>query len=354
MKAISQTERKTLVFEYHREQAVTRRYAPQSLFGLLLEDLTGPGHFIEVDLDHPFFRSLEVEVSMMSAFEPIGLQSVAVGLDYGDAGDPQSHRHADLVFDAAHTEPQHWIVPISSNYDLGYRPRIEYHFNPQSGWAAETNEVVIEPGRVVDRTLQLDPTQHVGFIDVEVRPERLDPKEVESVEVTLSHESSSGWSTSRTIVVHPDSAPQSWRVRTAEREEASYTGKATYHLVGGGTVTTDPVSTSANTFAVATPFADRLDRRIDFAVPAGQFQTVILEVSYEDATRGHRVQRHVELDGAALATTHVQIGIVDPTLRNTTTAVTLLGDAGQVVRGAPFVGDSEFLSVAADGTITAA
>ena len=120
MKAIKQTERKTLVFEYHRSQAVQRQYAPQSLFGLLTEDLTGPGHFLEVDLDDPFFRSLDVEVELMAQLEPLGVRSVAVSLDYGDVSDPQSHRHEDMVFDATNNAARHWIVPIGT----GLRPRL--------------------------------------------------------------------------------------------------------------------------------------------------------------------------------------------------------------------------------------
>ncbi|GAA5209492.1 hypothetical protein [Microbacterium kyungheense] len=352
MKAIQQTERKTLVFEYHREQAVTRQYAPQSLIGLLLDDLTGPGHFLEVDLDDPFFRSLDVEVSLTTAFEPIGLQSVAVGLDYSDASHPQRHRHADLVFDAARPQPQHWVVPIDETYDLGYVPRIEYHFDPLSGWEAERNEIVVEPGRIEDRTLQLDPTQHVGFIEVEIRPERLDPLEVESVTVVLEHASSTGWRARRTFEVTPAGAPQTWRVRTAHREEVGYTVQATHHLVGGGTIVLDAVDSAASAYAVAGPFADRLERRIEVAVPAGRFTSIIVDVSYDAG--GYRVDRRVEIDGAAPATARAQIGVVDPTARATTARATLLGPNGEVVRGAPFAGDAEFLTVAADGTITGA
>lgn len=352
MKAIKQVERKTLVFEYHRQQAVTRQYAPQSLIGMMLTDLTGPGHFLEVDLDDPFFRSLDVEVSLTTAFEPIGLQSVAVALDYGDADEPQKHRHTDLVFDATRTEPQHWIVPIATDYDLGYRPRIEYHFDPQSGWDAEQNEVVIDPGRIEDRTLQLDPTQHVGFLQVELRPERLDPLEVSSVEVVLSHTAPSGWTSTRRFEVRPDSAPQTWRVRTAHLDQIPYTVQSTYHLVDGGTIELPPVDGTATTVVVGSPFADHLSRRIDFAVPAGRFSSVVLDVSYDDGS--HRVTRRLELDGSALAPARVQVGIVDPTHRETTTQVALLGAGGEVVRGAPFTGAAEFLTVAEDGTVTGA
>ena len=210
MKAIKQEERKTLVFEYHREQAVTRNYAPQSLIGLLIEDLTGPGHFLEVDLDDPFFRSLDVEVSMTSAFEPIGLQSVAVASTTATPGTRRSIATPTSCSTRRDRSRSTGSCRSATDYDLGFRPRIEYHFDPQSGWAAERNEVVVEPGRTEDRTLQLDPTQHVGFIAVEVRARaRLDPLEVESVEVTLTHTSSTGWSSTRTIEMRADSAPQS-------------------------------------------------------------------------------------------------------------------------------------------------
>ena len=352
MKAIKQTERKTLVFEYHRQQAVPRQYAPQSLIGMLLEDMTGPGHFLEVDLDDPFFRTMEIEVSLTTAFEPIGLQSVAVALDYGDASHPQKHRHDDFVFDAARTAPQTWVVPIAKDYDLTYRPRIEYHFDPMSGWDAENSEVVVDPGPTEDRTLQLDPTQHVGFLQVEVRPERLDPLEVSSVELTLSHTAASGWTSTRTFEVRPDSATQTWRVRTDRADVIGYTVQSTYHLVDGGTVTQDPVGQSARAVVVGSPFAAHLDRRVDFAIPAGRFASVIVDLSYVDGA--HRASRRLELDGSGLVTSRMQISIVDPTHCETTAQATLLGASGEVVRGAPFTGEAEFLTVAEDGTITGA
>lgn len=352
MKFIQQTERKTMVYEYHRQQAVTRQHAPQSLIGMMLEDMTGPGHFLEIDLDDPFFRSLDVEVSLTTAFEPIGLQSVAVALDYGDADHPQKHRHADLVFDATRAAPQHWVVPIATDYDLGYTPRIEYHFDPQSGWDAERNEIVVEPGHIEDRTLQLDPTQHVGFLQVDIRPEELDPLEVNSVEVVLTHTAGSGWTSTRTYEVRPDGTPQTWRVRTEHLDKIPYTVQRTFHLVDGGTIRLDTTDATATTVVVGSPFADRLDRRIDFSVPPGRFAAIVLDVSYNDGT--HRVTRRLELDGAGLAPAQVQLGIVNPTVRETTTQATLLGTRGEIIRGAPVFGVGEFLSVAEDGTITGA
>jgi hypothetical protein len=354
MKAIQQTERKTLVFEYHRSQAVERQYAPQALFGMLAEDLTGPGHFLEVDLDDPFFRSLDVRVELMTDLAPWGLRSVAVSLDYGDPAVPQTHRHDDFIFDAANTGAQHWIVPIGADFDLGYTPRIEYHFDPTSEWVGESNEVVWEPGRIEDRTLQLDPTHHVGFLDVEIRPEDLDPAEVTSVEVELSHTSSTGWTTTRSFTVRADSAAQRWKVRTAHRDERSYTVRRRYHLVDGASVELPAETTAATTVTVGTPFAHRLSRRIDIGVPPGTVESIVIDVSYDDPERDYSARRRLEVAGSAPAPTHIQFGIVDPARRETATTVTLLGAGGAVTRGAPFIGDAEFLTVAADGSISGA
>ena len=354
MKAIQQTERKTLVFEYHRSQAVERQYAPQALFGLLAEDLTGPGHFLEVDLDDPFFRSLDVRVELMTELAPWGLRSVAVSLDYSDPAQSQQHRHDDLVFDAANTAPQHWIVPIGADFDLGYTPRVEYHFDPATDWVGESNEVVWAPGRIEDRTLQLDPTHQVGFLDVEIRPERLDPAEISSVEVELSHTSSTGWTTTRSFTVRPDSAAQNWKVRTAHRDERSYTVQRRYHLVDGATIELPAETTAATTVSVGTPFAHRLHRRLDVSVPPGTVESIVVDVAYDDPDRGHSVRRRIEVDGSAPSPTQIQFGIVDPTQRETTTTATLLGAGGAVTRGAQFVSDAEFLTIAPDGSISGA
>ncbi len=353
MKAIKQTERKTLVFDYHRSQAVKREYAPQALFGLLAEDLSGPGHFLEVDMDDEFFRTLDIAVELMAALESFGLRSVAVSLDYGDPSLPRSHRHTDLIFDSRDPGPKQWVVPIGPDFDLGYRPRIEYHFDPAGEWVGEHNELVVDTGRTEDRTLQLDPSEHLGFLEVDVRPERLFAEEVISVEVELEHTSSSGWRTARSFTVAPGSPPQHWRVRTAGPDEREYTVTKTYHLVDGGTVKIEPETSEASTVAVTSPFARQISRRVSFAVAPGTFESAIVDVDYSDPANQYTVTRRANVS-LTQGATEVRIGIVDPDIRTTTVQVTLLGPNGAVVQGAPLVGTGEFLTVNGDGSLTEA
>ncbi len=83
-----------------------RTYAPQGLIGLLADDLDGPPHFIEVDLDSPFFRRLDIQVEAPVAFQPIGLIKTDVAIDYGRPTDPVGVKHQDISFrpDGPHQE----------------------------------------------------------------------------------------------------------------------------------------------------------------------------------------------------------------------------------------------------------
>ena len=209
----------------------------------------------------------------------------------------------------------------------------------------------MEPGRIEDRTLQLDPTQHVGFLQVELRPERLDPLEVSSVELVFSHTATTGWTSARTFEVRPDSAPQTWKVRTEHLDKIPYTVQSTYHLVDGGTIPLEPRDATATTFVVGSPFADRLERRVDFSIPADRFTSVVLDVSYDDGS--HAVTRRLELDGAGLAPPASSSA---SSIRRTATRRRrrpCSARRGGRARRA-FTGPAEFLTVAEDGTVTGA
>ena len=134
LKFVRQEERKTLTLKYNRSEAVRRTYAPQGFIGLLPDDLGDKSKlFKEIDLDDPFFREFVVEAKVPIDFEPIGLSSAQVAIDYGDPAAPQDHKHGDFIFNAGDTGPRMFRVFMNSTRDLSYAARLQYHFNPQSG-----------------------------------------------------------------------------------------------------------------------------------------------------------------------------------------------------------------------------
>ena len=114
LRAVHQEERKKITLIYDRSEATQRTYAPQGFFGVLVADLDKRRHFIEVDLDDPFFRVFQVIVEPPEDFGQIGLRSAQVALDYGAADDPATIKHNDMVFDPYHPDSHSFEVFVNS------------------------------------------------------------------------------------------------------------------------------------------------------------------------------------------------------------------------------------------------
>lgn len=317
MRAIHQDEKKTVSFSYSSSKAVQRTYAPQGLFGLLAKDLNRDDYFIEVDLDDPFFRTFEVRAEVPLDMSRIALRSVNVALDYGDPADPENHRHTDLVFDAATPGPQAWEVFVNKALDLEYTPRIEYNFDPQSDWQGQQHSYVVEPGPTSDRSLLLNPYDHMGFLEVSVLPTGLDPAVFSSADVELTYTAPDGWSSTEVVTVTPGSGPGTWRVRTAEPRGATYTYRLTHHLLAGGDIVGEPVTARAGTVVVGSPFPRHLTPEFRFEFPPGTYDKVQLDVSYEDPATGYRHTEALEVPGTETGVVAQRFGVMsrdeDPT-----------------------------------------
>jgi hypothetical protein len=343
LKAIHQEERKTISFEYHSTEAVQRTYAPQSLFGLLAADLDRDDVITEVDLDDEFFRHFAVDVQAPVDFTKIGLSSATVAIDYGDPADPQSHTHADLVFGADDHAPQRFETFVNARHDLSYTPRIEFRFDPQSGWRGERDEYVLEPGPTVDRTLSLDPYAHLGFLEVRVFPNRIDAGAVDWTDVHLTYADPSGWTAEDQLTVTPGGEAQVWRIRTNDPAHREYEYTLVHRLKDGTDRAVGPFRSSASSLSVDDPFRSRIEPRFVFQVPDGMFQSALLEVVYEDGD--YRREESVEVNGGLLAPSRLRIATLDPRKREYTVQATLIGTDNRIVRGVPKTTDADVAGI---------
>lgn len=127
LRAVHQEERKRIKLVYDRSEATQRTYAPQGFFGVLVAGLDRSRHFVEVDLDDPFFRVFQIIVDPPDDFATIGLRSAQVALDYGNPAKPAELKHKDLRFEAGATPPaaQSMEVFLNAAFDLGYRQTVQ-------------------------------------------------------------------------------------------------------------------------------------------------------------------------------------------------------------------------------------
>jgi len=346
LKAIAQEEQKTLTFEYHSSEATQRQYAPQGLFGLLAADLKREDYFVEVDLDDPFFRVFKIDAEVPVDLAKIGLQSVTAALDYGTEG-TAAHKHTDLVFDPAHADPQHWEVFVDEALDLGYHYRAEFNFDAQSDWQGEQLTYVLESDWTEDRTLSLNPFKLLGFLEVNVFPHRIDAGVVSSTDVILGYEAKSGWKTEKTLTVLPDSQPQVWRVRTSSPEDLSFSYRFVHHLKDGTARETKPTSTTATAVPVDDPFASSIEPRFIWQFPPETFETVIVDIEYDDEKNHYHRKERLELANGAIKPASLRIATLDPDIVKYRYQVTLIGPQGQIVRGPSLETERDIVGVTA-------
>jgi hypothetical protein len=337
LKFVEVTERKTITLRYNRTEAVQRTYAPQGFFGLLLGDLTDPSkHFVEVDLDDPFFRTFEVSVEAPVAYDRIGLSSIQVALDYGDPGAPASMKHDDMIFEAANPGRRSFTTFMSPALATAYRVSEQYHFRDDAGWDAEHTSYERPARDTADRTLVVNPHDMLGFLEVQVMPHRIDPGAVERIDVELSvTDPATGWVARRTITLRAGDAPQTWRARTAAPVTDGYTYRLVHHLLDGTVVQDDPVQTLAQTVAVDDPFDAAIEMLFIPLWDTVRVREVFVDVTYADpANRIERVER-LTFTGADTAPRQLRLSIRDRKLRDFTYRVTLVGSDNSMTQRAP-------------------
>ena len=283
LKFVHQDERKKLTFKYDRKKAVKRTHAPQGFIGLLLNDLPDKAkHFVEIDLDDPFFRVLGIDIATPVDFAKVGLFATDVMLDYGDAADPQNHRHQEFRLTATDAGPKRFETFLNAAREISFRAGFQHHFDPDSGWIGEKLTYEIPPRETTDRTLNVDPADDLGFHELQIFPNRIDAGIVEAIDVALSYDDGATFQRQDTFRVLPGSAPQFWRLRLTNGDKRDWTATFTHHLKNGQTRTTGPIVSSATFLPVDDPFEGALDIR---AIPVFQPGKVRASLRRRDVRR---------------------------------------------------------------------
>ena len=322
------------MLHYNRQEAVQRNYSPQGLIGLMARDLSGPPHFINVDLDDPFFRQIEIEVESPIDFGRIGLLTADVELEYGDRGRPAELKRKDMRFEQGGPTKDSHAFFMNADHDLSYRVKQQYHFDPLSGWEGSAFSYELPTETTLDRTLLLNPFNHFGFLELTVVPGDLDWGMIRETEVQLRYDGGH-WRKDTTLSVRPDSPEQAWRLRLddPERREFSYTLR--HHMKDGSVHESAPVVQRATAVTVNDPFDDPLI--IEFFPnydPAG-VRVLFVDVLYEDEANDYRREERIEFRGDSLQSQRLRIARFDPARREFTFRLTKLAPDHSVERMPP-------------------
>lgn len=308
LKYVRQEERKTVVIEYNRQEATQRSYNPQGFFGLLTADLQ-KSHFVEVDLDDPFFRVFEVRADAPFDFDRIGLTSAQVALDYGEG---PARKHKDFQFDKEDPAEKKWEVFMVAPTATAYESQVQFHFSPDSGWEGEKFSYELPRTTTEDRTLLLNPHDHIGFLDVQLVPDRIDWGVVESIKVKLDYADSAGWSRTKTFLFTEQTAIQHWRLRLNKKDERAYTQTFVCRLKDGTEKTTEPVTTEATLVPVSDPLPGELAVEFVPLFDSSSITMVFIDFEYEDPANDYSRTERMRVARDAVEPIPLRISLFDP------------------------------------------
>ncbi|MBY5974192.1 hypothetical protein KUV28_17680 [Ferrimonas balearica] len=281
MKKIKQVEDKTVTLRYDRQEAIQRTHLPQGPLLTLAGTLSGPPFFLEVDLNAPFFQTIDVTVDSPVDYEAIGLMRADVELEYGRTSHPAEVRRADFsLAPDGQTSASHKFF-LNEVLDLTYRVGQQYHFDPGSGWEGRVMSYDFPAAETLDRTLLVNPWTELGFIDIRIVAGEMDAAMLHHSEVTLSYEGG-GWSTSKVFVVKPGDAEQHWKLRTDDPDARRFSYTILHHMTDGTVRDGDSAETELTMVSVNDPFDDPISVEFVPNIDTASVAQVFLQITYSD------------------------------------------------------------------------
>ncbi|MEL6530866.1 MAG: hypothetical protein AAFQ27_12965, partial [Pseudomonadota bacterium] len=331
LKFVRQEERKTLTVVYNRQQAVERTFAPQGTFGLMLQGINKDEHFTSVNLDSAFFREFEIEASAPIDFDAIGLASAQVSIDYGSPEHSNGVIHREMSFRSGDDETQTKAFFLNEELDLFYKLGITYNFRGGTDWEGEELAYEIPATLSEDRSLHIDPHLHLGFKTVRVYPHRIDADVIDRIELALRYEDPTGWVATKRMNVKAGDPEFIWKLRQSSRNAPfSYSYQMTHHLLDGGTVVGDPMSTDLPELGVSDPFPHAINLFLIPAMDPGRTRLAIVEIEYDPGGGAPLRRKRVQVLSSQTSSIEQRFSITDPTRTTYRMRQTIIGQDSSV------------------------
>jgi hypothetical protein len=219
-----QDEARTFKFLYNESKVVKQFNFPQSFFGTLLKNVyKDEPYFIEIDLNDPFFQTIDISVQApLNSYGDIGLTSAQVVLKYD--GDQR-----DFNFDSQKPGEQKGRFNVNQAVGTAYQYQVQYNFQSKnaSGWSGSASYKDPEWHTTEVRTLTLMPHQQITFLNVAVSLE--DGFEWNGINATKVHLTPVDSQETETLTfTKNNSATQRWKIRVLKPNENYYNYRVEY------------------------------------------------------------------------------------------------------------------------------
>ncbi len=320
-----QEEQKTVTLRYQRTEAVRRVLAPQGFVGLLAGDLADTDKVITlIDLDHAFFKKLEVTASTAGSFEDISLGTAQLAIDYGG---PDALEHEDLVFTSGDQGPKTFTTFINEAKDLSYDGRLELTFLADEEWEADQLSYSFDLPDSTDRHVVISPQEHVQLTRLRIEPGNVDWEVVQSIDVRLVATGYGPDELRHQVTLTKDVTQAVWGLRGVlpAPPARGITASLVQTLTDGSSERTEPAPVEASLLRVDDLFVGALDVVLVPAFDASKVTSVIVDLQYVDAANEYERQIRREVPGTQTEPVRVRIALRDPELRTYKVRYTFTG-----------------------------
>jgi hypothetical protein len=275
-------------------------------------------------------------------------------LDYGNPANAANHKHGDFIFEPGDLERQQFEVFQNQTNDTTYRYQVEYHFDPQAGWEGQHFSYDLPARTTEDRTLFINPYEDLGFLEINVVPNRIDWGVVRSVDVALRYDDpASGFRKETTLFFTQETPAQQWRLRLSTPDARTYHSQFTFHLQDGTTRTGEEQATTATAVAIDDPFEGALDLLFIPAFEAATTRAVFIDVLYDDVANQYHREERLRVEGNETRELPLRIALFNRALRNYRYRFTFIDSDGSV-RRSKFMDTSESIISIAEGLVSIA
>ncbi|MDX5350808.1 MAG: hypothetical protein LPJ95_08930 [Paracoccaceae bacterium] len=289
-RGIAQEERKTLTFSYSRAEAAQRSYAPQGFVGLLAADLDRASHFMEIDLDDPFFRVMDIRVNTLANMSALGLKSVEVALSYGKPTDPGGVKHKDLRFQGDAPAEQGWQIFQNRGEVQEYDYTVQYHFDPASGFDGKALAYTFGPFRTSDRTLVLNPHDHLAIATIQVAAGAVDWGQVARIDVALQN------GARKRVVTLTEAAPAAdWKLRFDDPADRTVAFTPSFVMQDRAIRPGTRGTTDATTIQIDDPFPEALELQLIPILDPARTRMAFVDFAYADPALHYSRKERIRL-----------------------------------------------------------
>jgi len=289
-------------------------------------------HFIEIDADDPFFRTLNVGVQVNADFQELPIHSVEVHLGYHD-------RVGEFVFTNPN-QPQRFEAFLEDGNKYKYWYQVNYKGESQTFKSDETS---------TDETQLVVNVDDLGIFDLDIVAGDLNFDQVKSAQVAVKYEG--GREPIETqFTLTKDHTQHTLQKVTFERRRQAYEYKVTYFMSDGREFRTNWTREASRPLNVNDPFSSM--KTIGLRA-AGDLQTkietIFVDLKYVDELNKYELPKSVALSaqrpfedwvfpvisdaGKVIYTGQIRMrdGTVDEIPRTETTDSTIL--VGQLMEG---------------------